>query len=241
VKVRPLAADEQTLLRDLRLRALGESPDAFEETVADALSRPDSYWAELTKSVTAPGRHAMFLAEDTEGPSGFVFGLLDSKRPDVGHLGGMWVDPRARSRGAGRALANAVISWARGRGLLRLELWVTEGNEGAIRLYERCGFTVTGHRRPLPSNVSLQIVEMTLLLGRISSSSREPTEATMSNPVFAWIVIGIGVLLLLISVLADPLGLGRHPGFGWIQGLGVVIGALVILAGLYLRRRKASP
>jgi protein-S-isoprenylcysteine O-methyltransferase Ste14 len=63
----------------------------------------------------------------------------------------------------------------------------------------------------------------------------------MSNPVFAWIVIGAGVLLVLVAVFADPLGLGRHPGFGWIQGLGVVIGALVILAGLYLRRRKASP
>ncbi len=54
---------------------------------------------------------------------------------------------------------------------------------------------------------------------------------------FAGGLIGIGVLLLLMSVSADPLGLGRHPGFGWIQGLGVVIGAVVILAGLYLRRR----
>lgn len=63
----------------------------------------------------------------------------------------------------------------------------------------------------------------------------------MSNPVFAWIVIGAGVLLVLISAFADPLGLGRSPGFGWRQTLGVIIGALVILAGLYLRRRKASP
>jgi len=54
-------------------------------------------------------------------------------------------------------------------------------------------------------------------------------------------LIGIGILLVVIAVFADPLGLGRNPGFGWKQGLGVVIGALVILAGLYLRRRKASP
>ena len=56
----------------------------------------------------------------------------------------------------------------------------------------------------------------------------------------AGFLIGIGVLLLLIAALADPLGLGRNPGFGWVQGLGVVIGALVALAGLYLRRRKPS-
>jgi len=63
----------------------------------------------------------------------------------------------------------------------------------------------------------------------------------MSNPVIAWIVIGAGVLLVLISAFADPLGLGRSPGFGWRQTLGVIIGALVLAAGLYLRRRKASP
>ena len=57
---------------------------------------------------------------------------------------------------------------------------------------------------------------------------------------FAGSLIIIGMLLLLISTFADPLGVGRNPGFGWIQWLGVVIGALVILAGFYLRRRKAS-
>jgi hypothetical protein len=58
----------------------------------------------------------------------------------------------------------------------------------------------------------------------------------------AWVVIGIGALLVLVALFADPLGLGRSPGFGWRQGLGVVIGVLVILGGLYLRRRrKPSP
>ncbi len=62
----------------------------------------------------------------------------------------------------------------------------------------------------------------------------------MGNPVFAWIVIGAGVLLVLISAFADPLGLGQSPGFGWRQTLGVIIGALVLSAGFYLRRWKAS-
>jgi len=55
---------------------------------------------------------------------------------------------------------------------------------------------------------------------------------------FAGFLIGIGVLVFLIAAFADPLGLGRHSGFGWVQGLGVVIGVLVGLAGLYSRRRK---
>jgi hypothetical protein len=33
------------------------------------------------------------------------------------------------------------------------------------------------------------------------------------------------------------LGLGQSPAFGWRQTLGVVVGALVVIAGVYLRRR----
>ena len=63
----------------------------------------------------------------------------------------------------------------------------------------------------------------------------------MDNPMLAPVVIGIGALLVLIALFADPLGLGGHSGFGWRQALGFVIGAAVILAGFYLRRRgKAS-
>ncbi len=64
----------------------------------------------------------------------------------------------------------------------------------------------------------------------------------MNNPMLARVVIGIGAILVLIALFADPLGLGKSAGFGWKQWLGVVIGALVILAGFYLRRRvKPSP
>jgi hypothetical protein len=55
----------------------------------------------------------------------------------------------------------------------------------------------------------------------------------------ARVVIGVGVLLGLIALFADPLGLGRSVGFGWKQGLGVLIGVVVILAEFYLRWRKS--
>ena len=64
----------------------------------------------------------------------------------------------------------------------------------------------------------------------------------MDNPMLAWVVIGLGVVLVLISLFADPLGLGRHPGFGWKQWLVLIIGAAVIMVGVYLLRRgKGSP
>jgi ribosomal protein S18 acetylase RimI-like enzyme len=33
-----------------------------------------------------------------------------------------------------------------------VQLWVTETNDPARRLYERCGFALTGERKPLPSH-----------------------------------------------------------------------------------------
>ncbi len=43
----------------------------------------------------------------------------------------------------------------------------------------------------------------------------------MQNPAFAKALMIVGILIVLISGLADPLGLGRSPGFGWRQTLGV--------------------
>ena len=52
---------------------------------------------------------------------GLAFGLFDKERAKIGHVAGMWVDPGARGRGAGRALLDAAIAWARSRALDRLE------------------------------------------------------------------------------------------------------------------------
>ncbi len=158
--VRRLRADEAPLFKTLRLRALADAPDAFAHTYAEISPKPDTYWAEMTRSVTEPGRHAMFVAEDEAAAVGISFGLIDRERSDRAHLGGMWVDPATRHRGAGRALADAVLAWARERGFADIALWVTEGNVGAIALYERLGFTQTGRSERLPSNPRLSIHEM---------------------------------------------------------------------------------
>lgn len=160
VRIRRLEAHEQALFKELRLRALADAPDAFGETHADALARPDSYWANLTHSVTDPRRHVMFVAEDGPAPVGLVFGLRDADRADGGRLGGMWVAPEARARGVGRALSEAVIDWARSQGFTRLALWVTASSPPAVTLYERQGFVATGRRNVLPSNPKLETLEM---------------------------------------------------------------------------------
>jgi ribosomal protein S18 acetylase RimI-like enzyme len=76
----------------------------------------------------------------------------------------MWVRPSARGRKAGEALITACADWARAHGHTALYLWVTESNDRARGLYERCGFTPTGERQPLPSDPSLPEIRMSLVL-----------------------------------------------------------------------------
>jgi len=47
-----------------------------------------------------------------------------------------------------------------------------------------------------------------------------------------------GVILLLASLAANPLGIGSNPlEFGWLQTLGSVLGCLAIAGGMWLSMR----
>jgi GNAT superfamily N-acetyltransferase len=85
------------------------------------------------------------------GTVGIVAGITED-RPGVAQLVSMWVAPEARGKGVARLLIDAVVMWARDRGMRHLELWVTEDNDRARVLYERAGFSATGERQPVPSD-----------------------------------------------------------------------------------------
>ena len=59
----------------------------------------------------------------------------------------------------------------------------------------------------------------------------------MAAPWRTQAILVIGIVILVFSVLADALGLGRVEGFGWKQALGVVVGIALIGVGYYLRGR----
>ncbi len=53
----------------------------------------------------------------------------------------------------------------------------------------------------------------------------------------SWVALSVGILVVVLSALADPLGLGRSPGFGWRQAVGVIVGAVSIFFGIRWRRQ----
>ena len=102
----------------------------------------------------------MFLAYEGNDALGSTYGLREQGQREVGRVGGMWVEPAWRRRGVGRALLQQVCNWARERGLSRLQLWAPAHHLAALSLYGQAGFGETGKRQPLPTNPTLQIVEM---------------------------------------------------------------------------------
>lgn len=157
VMVRAAAAGDWRVLRDIRLTALRDTPSAFGSTYAEAAELGEQHWRDRA------ARGSSFLAflpdSGAAGPVGLAGGYRES--PDRAHLVSMWVSRQARGRGVGEALIARVAQWAKDEtSATALQLWVTENNEPARRLYERCGFTLTGERQPLPSDPSLGEVAM---------------------------------------------------------------------------------
>ncbi len=51
-------------------------------------------------------------------------------------------------------------------------------------------------------------------------------------------VVIIGVALASFSVLADTIGVGAHPDFGWKQIVGAVMGVVIAGFGIWWMRAK---
>lgn len=149
VAIRAFRASEWRLYRDLRLRALEDSPDAFGTTLVEVEAHPDSFWQERLHSGVASAYDQPLCAHVESDGVGLAWGRIQP--PDVAHahLFQMWVSPDHRGHAIGRALLEAVISWARSVGAESLELGVACGNSAAANLYRRSGFSPRGEPEPL--------------------------------------------------------------------------------------------
>ncbi len=157
VLVRETVMADWQALRDIRLEALRDAPYAFGSTYADQVKLGEAHWRQR---IARGGTFLAFVPEvSAPEPVGLIGGYPEE--PGVVELVSMFVSPQARGHGVGEALIDAVIGWARARDATSVHLWVTETNKHACRLYERCGFTPTAERQPLPSDPALAEIGMT--------------------------------------------------------------------------------
>ena len=155
----PITPQNVLLFKEVRLRALRDTPTAFGSTYAKECQLSDSDW--IKRAINWNGETGIgFLAMEGDIACGIAGSLLDQKDATRAHLLSMWTAPEHRRRGIGCQLVNEIISWARQRGARVLRLMVTSQNEPAILFYERLGFNRTGRTEPYPNDASLIEYEM---------------------------------------------------------------------------------
>ena len=143
--------------RDIRLRMLRATPDAYASSYAVEAAFPESRWRQRLDNPM------LFLASDQRGE---VVGTATGvPRPDgTVEVVAMYVAPEARGQGCASQLLDAVAAGARKGGARRLTLLVTAGNHAANRCYTRYGFRPTGRAGPMGRKPELTEVELAMSL-----------------------------------------------------------------------------
>jgi len=168
VTVREAVPCDWQALRDIRLEALRTAPSAFGSSYEREAAFGERDWL---RRIARGGNFLAYLPEagaseagaseagaseagaseaGASEPVGLIGGYPETA--DVVELVSMYVRPKARGRAVGEALVAIVLGWAQERGAKTVHLWVTESNDHARALYQRCGFEPTGERQPLPSD-----------------------------------------------------------------------------------------
>jgi ribosomal protein S18 acetylase RimI-like enzyme len=158
IVIQPITVRSAALFKEVRLRALRDTPNAFGSTYERESQFPDEEWT--ARAARWNGEKGIgFLAMDGGG-CGIAGAFLDPNDPTRAQLISMWTAPAHRRQGVGRMLVEGVVAWARARGARTLLLMVTSINEPAMRFYERLGFARTGRTEPYPNDSALIEYEM---------------------------------------------------------------------------------
>ncbi|MEU4193140.1 GNAT family N-acetyltransferase [Kribbella sp. NPDC026611] len=154
-----LGAEYWRLLRDVRLRALKDSPAAYISEY-----QVESTWGEAEWRARFRYRHWVVVRR-----GGAIIGLASSVRVDdrpplERHIESVWVDPRYRRTGVLRAMLAYlgavepdVTDW---------RIWVLDTNEIARKVYDRLGFTPTGEQQPLEDGSGRFEIRLGIHVGR---------------------------------------------------------------------------
>ena len=140
VKIRKLVSGDESVLRDIRLRALLDSPSAYGSIYEHEYQFADDDW----RNRLARNDAATLVSERDDGVAiGLVTGAIDDDFADISWLLSMWVDPTIRGNDVAGQLIDEVIAWSKLQNCTSIHLQVTDGNISAERAYLKRGFQRT--------------------------------------------------------------------------------------------------
>jgi ribosomal protein S18 acetylase RimI-like enzyme len=159
MEVRRLRPDEGQRIKELRLAALKDSPDAFSSKLVEEELYGDGWWTDRAASASND-ETAILVAEDGDRWAGMIGLFPDPAVEDALHVWGMWVAPGYRGRKVGAALLDEALEVATQTSATSVRLHVVVTNESATLLYERRGFQPVGEPHPFPSDTNPNLIQV---------------------------------------------------------------------------------
>lgn len=146
ITIRPAVPEDAARVRELRLEALADSPEAFAADYAATAAESVDAWAERIARNIAEDKGVICVAAIEDRLIGMM-GLGCGHWPKTRHGGMIWgvyVTPAWRGRHVAESLVDECVAWAQTHELAVVKLGVITTNTPAIRCYARCGFTIYG-------------------------------------------------------------------------------------------------
>jgi GNAT superfamily N-acetyltransferase len=131
--IQRLRPGETERLRQIRLAALKDAPDAFGSTYQEAIVWPNDRWQQQLRQLPS------FLAVVDGVDCGMVRSCPHPQQAHAAYLISMWVAPHVRRIGVGVALMDVVLDWAKAEGF-------TSAFPGCLLSQSRCYGAVSTER-----------------------------------------------------------------------------------------------
>ena len=143
VKVSLITHNEWKRLKEIRLRALIENPEAFGDNLAHVIKLSESDWVKYYE------KNDYLVASINGKDIGMLYiEVLNGDHGATCWIGGCWTDPNFRGIGVMRALFNYIDLNGEVNGWQRQGLGVWIDNLPAIYAYKSLGFTFAGEKMP---------------------------------------------------------------------------------------------
>ncbi len=147
LRVEALTEDDWSRLRDIRLSALQDFPAAF----LSSYELETGYGEQRWRQEFSRGTWNILLANDED------VGLLGVTREQAMsaqecYLEYLWVAPSFRRSGAASMLLRTILNCLRNSGVRTVWLYILNGNQVAMSLYQKFGFQSTNESQLLPDH-----------------------------------------------------------------------------------------
>lgn len=167
VTLRTFLPSEWQTYREVRLRSLKDSPDAFSTTYEQMCLMPEADLEKRFVNLEMAYNHPIGAFIDS-APVGMAWVKLEGEQANLFQ---MWVDPKCRGLGVGSAILEHAIEWAASKSAVTVHLGVTAGDTPARRMYDAMGFQPIGELEPLRQGSELMLQNMVCTIGEDHGSS----------------------------------------------------------------------